>query len=542
MFVSNGQIVTKTPLMIGPNGSSYFSSVMPPMSSALVPWSAYSGIYRSQLWVYVVVNKLARATARLPFVTYEREADGRPRRNDHPMARLLAAPNPGMSSVDLWLWTSSTWDIYGIAHWYKQRRNGEVVGLYPLHPTSMHKKDGRWTFDNGTLRLDNIVESDVVTFGSYNPDSLTDGLSPLEPLRSTLENEWHARTANASFWRRGARPGFVLGHPGRLTDVAAERLKKRFDDAHAGSENTGGTLVLEEGMKAEPLTLSTEEAQYIETRKLNREEVCAAYDIPPPVVHILDRATFSNIVEQMRSLYRDTMGPRLGIFEAVVETQLRAVDWPTDSIYVEFLMDEVLRGDFEARQEALAKADYMTIAEKRRLENLPFIDGTDRIFMNSATQPLDAIDAAAAALAAPAAGTPDAPAEDDATKARFAAETIQKVYLGVGPVITQAEARDLITRAGAHLSDIPEEQALAASVGDPPALPAADPAAPVEPVPTDVVRSLMGRLSWQKELGDVDVDVVTADLPELARAVLLEALSGATSVGDLKAAVKEAAR
>jgi phage portal protein BeeE len=65
--------------------------------------------------------------------------------------------------------------------------------------------------------------------------------------------------------------------------------------------------VLEEGMEPKPLTLTAEEAQYIETRKLNREEVCAAYDMPPPVVHILDRATFSNITEQMRSMYRDTM-------------------------------------------------------------------------------------------------------------------------------------------------------------------------------------------------------------------------------------------
>ena len=64
-------------------------------------------------------------------------------------------------------------------------------------------------------------------------------------------------------------------------------------------------------------------------------------------------------------------------------------------MYAEFLMDEVLRGDFETRQDALAKASHMTIAEKRKVENLPFIEGTDRIFLNTATLPLDAIDAQA---------------------------------------------------------------------------------------------------------------------------------------------------
>jgi hypothetical protein len=163
-------------------------------------------------------------------------------------------------------------------------------------------------------------------------------------------------------------------------------------------------------MHAKPLTLTAEEAQYVETRKLNREEVCAAYDVPPPVVHILDHATFSNITEQMRSMYRDTMAPVLKGLEAVVEKELRSVEWPDDDVYAEFLMDEVLRGDFEARSDAYQKASHMTIAEKRRAENLPFIEGTDRIFLNTATLPLDAIDAAVAA------GQPAIPAPAPATR------------------------------------------------------------------------------------------------------------------------------
>jgi hypothetical protein len=114
----------------------------------------------------------------------------------------------------------------------------------------------------------------------------------------------------------------------------------------------------------------------------------------------LDHATFTNITEQLRSVYRDTMAPHLRGFEATIDTDLRRPEWPNDDVYAEFLMDEVMRGDFEARQEALGKATHMTIAEKRKVENLPFIPGTDRIFLNTATLPLDAIDAQAAALLA----------------------------------------------------------------------------------------------------------------------------------------------
>jgi hypothetical protein len=224
-------------------------------------------------------------------------------------------------------------------------------------------------------------------------------MSKLEPLRRTLENEDYSRRATSSFWRNGARPGFALAHPGELGEPAQARLRAQWDEMVAGADNTGRTLILEEGMTPQKLSLSATEAQYIQGRKLNREEVVAAYDMPPPAVHILDHATFSNITEQFRSVYRDTMAPVLNYFEAVIATQLRDSPNPRiggtdfgDDVYAEFLMDEVLRGSFEARQQAYRQADYMTVAEKRQLENLPFIPGTDRIVINAATIPLDMLD------------------------------------------------------------------------------------------------------------------------------------------------------
>lgn len=397
-FVSGGSLVLKTPVDL--RGTSWFHG-MPPMSTSYWP-SAYGAMYRQHLWVYTVVQKLARATARLPLPVYMRDELNRPRADEHPLAALLRQPNPGLSAFDLWVWTSSTFDIYGEAFWLKRRAAGRVVGLYPLHPASMAWDDdeSEWRFDNGRLRLERVADSDLVHFRSYDPESMTRGLSPLEPLRSTLENEWHARNATSSFWQRGARPGVALTHPGNLSKPAQDRLKAQWDQVASGSGNTGNTVVLEEGLKPEKMTLTAEEAQYIETRKLNREEVCGAYDVPPPVVHILDRATFSNITEQMRSMYRDTMAPRLKHFEAALELDLRRAEWPDDEVYAEFLMDEVLRGDFEARAQAYRAAEYMTLAEKRRAENLPYIEGTDRIFLNTATLPLDAIDAQADALVA----------------------------------------------------------------------------------------------------------------------------------------------
>jgi HK97 family phage portal protein len=413
--------------------------------------SGYAEMYKRQLWVSVVVNKRAGMVARLPLPVYQRSAAGRQRTSVHPYARLLAQPNSKHDPFLFWTWTCSTWDIYGEAMWAKVRdAGGRPVELLPLHPTCMTLEDnGTWTYRSGSAEVTNIPPSDIVHFRTYSPDSMNRGMSRLEPLRETLSNEDAARRATSSFWTKGARPAFALTHPSNLSQPAGERLRAQWDSQHGGVDNTGKTVILEEGMTALPLTINNNDAQYIETRKLNREEVVAAYDMPPPAVHILDHATFSNITEQFRSVYRDTMAPVLGYFEAVLEQQLRRSVRPGasepdfgDEVYAEFLLDEVLRGSFEARQEAYSKATYMTIAEVRERENLPFIKGTDVILVNTAVQPLDMLGAV--------------------TAARIAGPTGQSAATAA--------------------------------------------------LPAEAARSLMGRLSRQKSLDDIDEAALTAGL------------------------------
>lgn len=363
-------------------------------------FASYGAIYRAQMWVTVLVNKLAWGTARLPFKVYERTSSGRIDARETPYAKLLRRPNPKHDPFFFWLWTASTFFTYGEVMWVKVRgRDGRPAELWPLHPGNVYTRneDGQivYYFYGGASTVPQfaIPEADVVHFRTYNPDTTIRGMSPIEPLRQTLVNEDAARQATSSFWLNGARPGVVLRHPQQLSQEASDRLKAQWNDVAAGANKTGTTVVLEEGMTAERISLSAEEAQYIETRKLNREECCAAYDVPPPVVHILDRATFSNITEQMRSMYRDTMAPKLGCFESAVDHQLRP-DFGDDSLYGEFLMEEVLRGAFEARTTAYQQAinsGWMMPGEVRALENLPPARGADRLFVNATLIPIDEV-------------------------------------------------------------------------------------------------------------------------------------------------------
>ena len=424
-------------------------------------WVSYAAIYRDNETVAAVIDKLARATARLPLKVYQRADLGRPEARTHPYAALLRSPSRQIDPFTFWVWTVSTLNLYGEAFWGKVRDSGgRPVELVPLHPVGMHYDEdtGRWRFDTGKVRVDNIRRDDLVHFRFYNPDDTVRGLSPLESLRQTLANTDAARRAQQAFWRNGGRPSVVLTTPSTLKrEETVQRLRMQWNDIHAGADNFGKVAILEEGLTPEVLSLSAEEAQYIEGRKLDREEVLIRFDMPPPVLHILDHATFSNIVEQMRSMYRDTMAPRLKHLESVMEFELRRPDFG-DEVYAEFLLDEVLRGDFEQRVDSYQKgvnSGWLTPAEVRNMENLPFVEGSDRLFVNSTMVPIET------------AATPALPAE--------------------------------------------------------------------------TVRSLMGRLSRQKDLGDVDQDALVAGLNGEA-SVVLAALEDAKHAGDTIPAFRDRLR
>lgn len=408
--------------------------------------ASYDAMYRSQLWVHTTIDKRANSAARLPFKVYSRGAAGRVDATASPFGQLMARPSRVLDPFTFWAWTVTTRDIYGEAPWLKQRdRGGRPVELLPVHPTTLVSQLDPYTgTTDWVIRLPrgdvHVRREDLVLHRQFNPASLQRGMSTLEPLRATLENEDGARRANSALWRNGGRPSVVLEHPSLLNDGAVKRLSAQWTDIHGGVDNWSKAAVLEEGMKATVMPLNNDELQYIEARKLNREEVVAAFDVPPPAVHILDHATYSNITEQMRSLYRDTMGSVLGSLESTVEFELRdgrfGRDQPSDfgdDFYGEFLLDEVLRGAFEARAEAYHLADYMTIAEKREKENLPYIDGTDYVFLNSATLPLGADGLlmqpeVAASVSAEAART--APAALPATRAVHVAPAALRVVMG----------------------------------------------------------------------------------------------------------------
>ena len=353
----------------------------------------YAEIWRTQESVRTVVSFLARNIAQLGVGLYERVGDtDRRKLQDHPLAALLRQPNPWTSRYRFIQSLVCDFAIYDNAYWLKTD-DGGARGLIRIPPQIVKPHGDDWLTPaefkvDGTSGTRIYPRNQIVFFRGYGLDKDA-GISPLESLRRTLREEYAASEMREQIMRNGARISGYLQRPVDApdwSDTARERFKKSWQSQYTGSgPGAGGTPVLEDGMTFTPAAQTAKDLQYIEARKLTREEVAAAYFVPPPMLGILDNATFSNITEQHKMLYQDTLGPWLTMITEEIELQLLPDFEPVPQrFYVEFNLREKLTGSFEERADAIQKAvggPTMTVNEARALDNRPPIDGGDTLIV-----------------------------------------------------------------------------------------------------------------------------------------------------------------
>lgn len=350
----------------------------------------YAQIFRSQPNVRTVVSFLARNIAQLGLHVFKRVSDvDRERLSDHPLAALIGKPNARTTRYRLIDSLVSDLGIYDQAYWLKVRDDGQPSGVLRIPPEMVSPLGDSWIAPDGfrvkgSRGYRDFPASQIVHFRGYNPDDARGGLSPIETLRRILAEEYEAGRYREKLWRNGARFSGYLKRPatsGEWSSTARERFRAGWQSQYAGGgADVGGTPILEDGMEFVPAAVTPDQAQYIEARKLTREEVAAAYHIPLPMVGILDHATFSNITEQHKQLYQDTLGPWLVMIEEEIELQLLPDLDSSPGVYVEFNLAEKLKGSFDEQAQQLQSAvgaPWLTRNEARARMNLPQIDGGD---------------------------------------------------------------------------------------------------------------------------------------------------------------------
>ncbi|WPM94328.1 portal protein [Arthrobacter phage Cupello] len=356
----------------------------------------YAEIWRAQGSVRTTVDFLGRNIASLGLHLFRRIDDNdRERLRDHPLAQLLRRPNPATTPYRLMDGLVRDLGIFDRAYWLKMK-SGDVRWLLRLPPKAVSPVGGSWLWPeafeyNGTKGKKTFPADQVVHFRGYSPDGDLAGSSPIESLRQVLSEEYEAGRMRQQTLRNGARASGYLERPAPVpgqpawSDTARQRFREQWRAQYTGGgPEAGGTPVLEDGMKFVAAQQSARDLQYVEVRKLAREEVAAAYFIPPTLVGILDKATFSNIKEQHKHLYQDTLGPWLTMISQEIMLQLLPDFDTSGDLYLEFNLEEKLRGSFEEQAEQLQAATggpWMTRNEARAMRNLPAIEGGDELIV-----------------------------------------------------------------------------------------------------------------------------------------------------------------
>lgn len=352
------------------------------------PWE-YETIWRTQPQVRTVIGFIARNIAQLGVHVFRRLSDtDRERLQDHPLAQLLAEPLPRMTQYRFIERIVSDRALYDNYYGIKLKLNGRLRVL-SVPPTLIRPYGGNWIapeyFETAGGREFGVDE--VIHIHGYSPTDMTYGESPIESLRDLILESSEANKQRRAMWKGGARLTGVLVRPPDSPEWGPKdraRFREMWRTFSQGGGAEGGTPILEDGMDYKAVGFDPKQAQYIEARKLTREECAAAYYIPPPLIGILDHATYSNIKEQHAHLYQDTLGPWTVDLQQEFAAQILP-DLPDNrDVYCEFNVEAKMRGDFESQAAAASTATggpWMTRNEIRARNNLPRVEGGDELIV-----------------------------------------------------------------------------------------------------------------------------------------------------------------
>ncbi|MEZ4714293.1 MAG: phage portal protein [Caldilineaceae bacterium] len=332
--------------------------------------------------VFACVRVLAEGVAMLPLITYRRNGEVKERASDHPLYRLLKEqPNPEMTSFEFretLIGHAATWgNGYAEIEW---NRAGRPVALWPLRPDRMRveRRAGQLRYD---YTLPNGQAQTLQWYQVHHLRGLSgNGVTGYSVIRMAMQGiglGLAAEEHGARFYGNGARPGGVLEHPGRLSDLAFKRLQDSWNAEHQGLSNAHRMKILEEGLKYTAIGIPPEEAQFIETRKFQVSDIARWFRVPPHMIGDMEGATFSNIEEQGLEFVTYTLAPWLVRSEQALTRDL-LTDAEQQTIFIEYLVAGLLRGDIQSRYNAYSigrQNGWLSANDIRRMENMNPIDG-----------------------------------------------------------------------------------------------------------------------------------------------------------------------
>lgn len=327
--------------------------------------------------VWACVRVISEDLASLPLIVYRRDGKSKERAQDFPLYSLLHdAPNPEMSSMNYRECLQAHLLTWGNAYSEIQRDlGGRVIALWPLNPANMQVKRSvsneliyEYQIQGGEKKI--FPRRDILHLAGLGFNGLI-GYSPIQYQREAIGVGLSEGQMQGNNTKNGARLSLAFTHP--APKAPSEEGRKAFRDAirkeYGGS--TGQQIaVLWEGMTVQPISMTMADAEFIDSRKYTRTEICGIFRVPPHKIGDLERATFSNIEESNIDYVVSTLRPWCVRWEQAINQQLLE---NSDEYFVEHLVDGLLRGNISSRYSAYATGrqwGWLSVNDARVLENM----------------------------------------------------------------------------------------------------------------------------------------------------------------------------
>lgn len=296
-------------------------------------YQKYMQQYADAAWVYSCVYRIATQAASVPLKLYKKKKkDGQVTMDeitDHPLLTLLETVNPFMSGCDLKEATLTYEELSGNAYWLLDMFiKGKPTEIYPLNPHKVrilpsakeYVAGYKYNIGGGeTLTLEKVA---VLHFKYFNPIDEYYGMSPLAAARLAVDTQIFSDKYNRNFFINSAEPRGALVSEQELSQPQRNRITTGWQAMHRGVANAHKTALLEGKVKWEPIGISQKDMEFINTKKLTREDILGVFGVPPSLVGIFEYANYANTKEQQKIFWLNTMIPKMAKIEAVINSFL----------------------------------------------------------------------------------------------------------------------------------------------------------------------------------------------------------------------------
>ena len=296
-------------------------------------YQAYLKQYGDATWVYTCIYRIATKGAGIPLKLYRKTKSGEQLSYEeihtHPLIDLLETVNPTIDGYDLREATIAFEELTGNAYWLLDMFvNGKPTEIWPLNPYRVRvipdPKDyvAGYIYEYAPGKQVRFDKNAILHFKYFNPTDDYYGLSPLSAGRVAVETQRHGDLYNYNFFQNSAEPRGILSTAQPLSPEQRNRIGAAWKSMHGGVRNAHKTAIFEAGMEWKQTSITQKDMQFIDQKKMTREDILGVFGVPPALVGIFEYANYANSQEQRKIFWEDTMMPKLKKMENVINSFL----------------------------------------------------------------------------------------------------------------------------------------------------------------------------------------------------------------------------